>query len=188
MREGRLFCSENRVVLHPPCWLQLHSTGSRPAKILSLLLLWQELLLRVEVTEQKDVHRAGATVWCLVSATLSSGLGHRQRCSISSPSPSGTARLCRPTRGWRWHQICARGLLTAGQVSCRSGTGKWPYFCQISQSCDPFYASSVLLCQIDANWGMTDNSWYSIKCKWCREMIPDPAKNLQEQCGLISVF
>lgn len=43
MREGCLFCSENRAVLHPPCWLQLHSTGSHPVKILSLLFLWQRV-------------------------------------------------------------------------------------------------------------------------------------------------
>ena len=50
------------------------------------------------------------------------------------------------------------------------------------------YASSVLLCQIDANCGKTDNAWYGIKYKWGRQMIPDPAKSLQEQSWLISIF
>lgn len=121
---------------------------------------------------------AGATMGCLVFATLSSGLGPRQGCSINFPSLCGSARLCRRRRGWCWHQICARGLLTAGQVFCRAGMGKWPYFCQINQSCDTLYASSVISCQIDANWGMTDNSWYSTKCKWCREMITWSSKKL----------
>lgn len=148
----------------------------------------QELLLRVEVTERSEVQRGwshhGMSRFCHPKLRL----GHRQGCSISFPSPCGTARLCCCMRGWCWFQICARGLWTAGEVSCRAGTGKWLYFCQITQSCDTLRASSVLLCQIDASWGMADNSWCGTKYKRCREMIPDPGKILLEQCGLINVF
>lgn len=136
-----------------------------PLTVLVAGELPQELLLRAEVMSTGKCTGAGDTVGCLIFATLSSGLGHRQGCSISFPSPCGTTRLWRCTRGWCWNQIWARGILTAGQVSCRAGMGKWPYFCQISQSCDTLHASSGLLCQIDANWGMTDNSWYDTKYK-----------------------
>lgn len=174
MRAGHLFCPGNRDVLHPPC--------SCEHPLLSAL-----------------VAGAAGESWGHWAQWSAQGLEPPWGVSFLPPQAQSWDApwiphhlLALPGSAILWEAGLTPGLCTRA-VNSRTGFQQSRHGqMTIILSNQPELGYTLCqLCAFMPGWrqlGDDRQFLYGTQCKWCREMIPDPAKRLQEQCGLINVF